>query len=103
MLEADAKAIAGVKQFEFGGRYRDETVYPGRVYFVPDETLLVEEASSLGINSSDDLYGGGVSQPFLKKKSISHPPPGVEAVGPASWARCIAASGPPVGIVCLLP
>src|SRR5215831_18977373 len=90
MLEADAKAIAGVKQFEFGGRYRDETVYPGRVYFVPDETLLVEEASSLGINSSDDLYGGVVPQPFVKTKSIAHPLVDDDAVRPDGWSSAFA-------------
>jgi hypothetical protein len=46
MLEVDAKAIARIKQFEFGGRYGEGLAYPGRVYFVPDETLLLEEASS---------------------------------------------------------
>ena len=63
MLEVDAKAIAGVKQYEFGGRYQNGFAYPGRVYFVPDATLLLEEASSLGISSSDDLYGGVVLGP----------------------------------------
>src|SRR5262249_57031726 len=74
MLEVDAKAIARMKQYEFGGRYRDGFAYSGRVYFVPDETLLLEEASSLGIGSSDDLYGGGVSPPLVKTKTIPHPP-----------------------------
>jgi hypothetical protein len=40
MLEVDAKAIARIKQFEFGGRYREGVAYSGGVYFVPDETLL---------------------------------------------------------------
>jgi hypothetical protein len=86
MLEADAKAIARVKQYEFGGRYRDGFACPGRVYFVPDETLLVEEASSLGIRSSDDLYGGVVPQPFVKTKSIAHPLIGDDAERPDGWS-----------------
>jgi hypothetical protein len=72
MLEVDAKAIARVKQYAFGGRYRDGLAHSGRIYFVPDETLLVEEASSLGITSARDLYGGVVPQPFVKTKSIAH-------------------------------
>jgi Protein of unknown function (DUF3182) len=86
MLEVDAKAIAGIKQYEFGGRYQDGFAYPSRVYFVPDETLLLEEASSLGISSSDDLYGGVVPQPFVKTKSIAHPLVGSDAERPDGWS-----------------
>jgi hypothetical protein len=86
MLELDAKAIAGVKQYEFGGRYQDGFAYPGRVYFVPDETLLLEEASSLGISSCDDLYGGVVPKPFVKTKSIAHPLVGGDAERPDGWS-----------------
>jgi hypothetical protein len=86
MLEVDAKAIARMKQYEFGGRYRDGFAYPRRVYFVPDETLLLEEASSLGIGSSDDLYGGVVPQPFVKTKSIAHPLVGDDAERPDGWS-----------------
>jgi hypothetical protein len=86
MLEVDAKAIAGIKQYEFGGRYQDGFAYPSRVYFVPDETLLLEEASSLGMSSSDDLYGGVVPQPFVKTKSIAHPLVGSDAERPDGWS-----------------
>jgi Protein of unknown function (DUF3182) len=86
MLEVDAKAIARIKQYEFGGRYRDGFAHPGRVYFVPDETLLVEEASSLGITSARDLYGGVVPQPFVKTKSIAHPLIGDDAERPNGWS-----------------
>ena len=90
MLEVDAKAIARMKQCAFGGRYREGIVYPGRVYFVPDETLLVEEASSLGITSSRDLYGGVVPQPFVKTKSIAHPLIGDGAERPNGWSDTFA-------------
>jgi hypothetical protein len=86
MLEVDAKAIAGVKQYAFGGRYQDGFAYSSRVYFVPDETLLLEEASSLGISSRDDLYGGVVPQPFVKTKSIAHPLVGGDAERPDGWS-----------------
>jgi uncharacterized protein DUF3182 len=90
MLEVDAKAIARVKQYEFGGRYRDGFAHPGRVYFVPDETLLVEEAASLGITSARDLYGGVVPQPFVKTKSIAHPLIGDGAEQPNGWSDTFA-------------
>ena len=86
MLEVDAKAIARVKEYAFGGRYRDGVAYPGRVYFVPDETLLLEEASSLGITSSRDLYGGVVPHPFVKTKSIAHPLISDDAERPDGWS-----------------
>jgi len=86
MLEVDAKAIALIKQYEFGGRYHDGIAYPGRVYFVPDDTLLLEEASSLGINNCHDLYGGVVPEPFVKTKSISHPLIGDDAERPDGWS-----------------
>jgi Protein of unknown function (DUF3182) len=90
MLEVDAKAIARVKQYAFGGRYRDGFAHPGRVYFVPDETLLVEEAASLGITSFRDLYGGVVPQPFVKTKSIAHPLIGDDAERPDGWSLTFA-------------
>jgi uncharacterized protein DUF3182 len=90
MLEVDAKAIARVKQYAFGGRYRDGVAHSGRVYFVPDETLLVEEASSLGITSARDLYGGVVPQPFVKTKSIAHPLIGDDADRPNGWSDTFA-------------
>jgi len=90
MLEADAKAIARVKQYEFGGLYREGFAHSGRIYFVPDETLLVEEASSLGITSFLDLYGGVVPQPFVKTKSIAHPLIGDDAERPNGWSDTFA-------------
>src|SRR5262245_33700837 len=86
MLEVDAKAIARIKQYEFGGRYHAGFAYPGQVYFVRDETLLLEEASSLGIDSCDDLYGGVVPQSFVKTKSIGHPLIGDDAERPDGWS-----------------
>src|SRR4029078_6703483 len=58
MLEADARAIATLKPYDFRGchdRACDDRV---PVFFVPDDTLLVQEASALGIGSHNDFYGG---------------------------------------------
>ena len=41
LLEADARAIAKLKNYEFGGYYQNRHV--GRLFFVPDQTLLLEE------------------------------------------------------------
>jgi hypothetical protein len=46
--------------------------YSGNVFFVPDDTLMLDEALCLGIGSLNDLFGGVVPHPFVKTKSITH-------------------------------
>jgi hypothetical protein len=60
MLEADAKVIAQIKRCCFGGQHYPAQDPSRPVYFVPDDTLLLDEARSLGIRTEDDLYGGAV-------------------------------------------
>ena len=72
MLVANAKDLARIKHYDFGGTYREGHSYSGHVYFVPEDTLLLDEASHLGIRGPDDLYGGVVPYPFAKTKAITH-------------------------------
>ena len=72
MLDADAKVIAHVLGYEYGGRHQAAKDYTAPVFFVPDDTLLVDEASSLGIRGPSDFYGGIVPHPFVKTKAITH-------------------------------
>jgi hypothetical protein len=72
MLDADAKVIAHVLGYEFGGCHQAAKDYAAPVFFVPDDTLLVDEASSLGIRGPNDFYGGVVPHPFVKTKAITH-------------------------------
>jgi hypothetical protein len=72
MLDADAKVIAHVLGYDFGGRHQAAKDYAAPVFFVPDDTLLVDEASSLGIRGPNDFYGGVVPHPFIKTKAITH-------------------------------
>ena len=72
MLDADAKVIAHVLGYDFGGRHQAAKDYAAPVFFVPDDTLLVDEASSLGIRGPNDFYGGIVPCPFIKTKAITH-------------------------------
>jgi len=60
VLDLGAKAIAKLKGYEFGGHYDAACDYSGPLFFVPDDTLLLDEASRLGIRSPNDLYGGVV-------------------------------------------
>jgi hypothetical protein len=48
LLEEDAKTIARLIRCEFVGYYRNELTGSGPLFFVPNETLLLEEAEALG-------------------------------------------------------
>lgn len=85
---AISEALAEILGFEFAGQYDPFCDYPGRVYFVPSETLVgVEQAHELGIYSEDDLYGGVVPQPFVATKSISHRLVATDAEAPEGWSH----------------
>src|SRR5215207_4890801 len=46
---------------------------PGRLYFVPSETLVDEQARALGIGDEHDLFGGVMPHAFLCSKAVAHP------------------------------
>ena len=61
--------------------------FPGRVYFVPSDTLIgVENAARLGIAGEQDLFGGVVPYPFVATKAITHPLVGPNAYAPEGWS-----------------
>jgi hypothetical protein len=86
VLDLGAKAIAKIKGYEFGGHYDPAYHYSGPLFFVPDDTLLLDEASSLGIRSSNDLYGGVVPHLFVKTKAITHGLVDRHAERPTGWS-----------------
>jgi len=51
VLSAVAEAIAEIKHCEFSARFDDAE---GRVFFVPDDTLIADEAACLGIRGPND-------------------------------------------------
>ena len=57
-LEAVAKAVAQFKGYEFGGWHDNARRYSSGIFFVADDTLMLDEAASLGIRSPNDLFGG---------------------------------------------
>jgi Protein of unknown function (DUF3182) len=89
-LEAVARAIAQIKHYEFGGWHDMAHRYSDDIYFVPDDTLMPDEAASLGIRSPNDLFGGVVSHPFVKTKAITHPLVSESADRPLGWASVFA-------------
>jgi hypothetical protein len=53
-----ARALASLLGCDFAGEYDPLRRYPGPVYFLPGDTLLCSEASTLGIRTQDDLFSG---------------------------------------------
>jgi hypothetical protein len=51
-----AKTIAQIKNYEFLGPHGSRPHDFGKVFFVPDDTLMIEEALSLGAYSADELF-----------------------------------------------
>jgi len=90
VLDLDAKAIARIKGYKFGGPYDPEHNYSAPLFFVPDDTLLLDEASRLGIRSPNDLYGGVVPYLFVKTKAITHGLVDRDAERPLGWSTAFA-------------
>jgi hypothetical protein len=87
MLEEDAKTIARIKNCEFAGYYSNGLAGSEALFFVPDQTLLAEEAETLGIRGPEDLFGGIVPYHFVTTKSISHRLLSSSAVQPDGWSE----------------
>ena len=90
VLDLDAKAIASIKGYKFEGPYDPEHNYSGPLFFVPDDTLLLDEAACLGIRSPSDLYGGVVPHLFVKTKAITHGLVDRDAERPRGWSTAFA-------------
>jgi Protein of unknown function (DUF3182) len=90
VLDLAAKAIAKIKGYDFGGHYDPARDYPGPLYFVPDDTVLLNEASCLGIRSPNDLYGGVVPHLFAKTKAVTHGLVDRHAERPLGWCSAFA-------------
>jgi len=90
LLVANAKDLARIKHYDFGGIHKEEQRYAGHVFFVPEDTLLLDEASQLGIRGPDDLYGGVVPYPFAKTKAITHQLVDDRAERPNGWSSAFA-------------
>jgi Protein of unknown function (DUF3182) len=90
VLDLAAKAIAKIKGYDFGGHYDPARDYPGTRYFVPDDTVLLSEASHLGIRSPNDLYGGVVPHLFAKTKAVTHGLVDRQGERPPGWCSAFA-------------
>jgi hypothetical protein len=85
-LSVVAEAIAQIKDAKFAGLYDSAKRYSGNVFYVPDDTLVLDEASHLGIRRTTDLFGAVVPYPFVKTKAITHELVDPSAVRPEGWS-----------------
>jgi hypothetical protein len=76
-----AELTGGVFTGEMSGE-ADSDVEP---YFLPADTLTIEEAAQLGINGEGDLFGGVVPHPFVASKAIAHSLVSSTASAPPEW------------------
>ena len=79
-----------LKRYDFRGCHDRACDYRVPVFFVPDDTLLIQEAAALGIGSHNDFYGGVVPYPFVKTKAITHELVDQDAERPPGWSEVFA-------------
>jgi hypothetical protein len=84
---AVTKRLAELLGAEFRGEYSGKAAKSANVYFVPQHTLLREQAEQLGIHGEDDLYGGVVPHPFVATKAITHSIVSEHARAPHGWSH----------------
>src|SRR5262245_29228518 len=85
-----AEIIADLMGCEFAGEYDPARHVSRNNYFVPDDTLMQDEALHLGIRSANTLYGGVVPFPFVKTKAITHDLVSSTANKPKGWSYLFA-------------
>ena len=91
-LSIVAESIARVNGCRYAGVYNLAEHSGGGVFFVPDDTLMLDEAQNLGIHSRQQLYGAVVPYPFVKTKAITHGLVGADAARPFGWSSAFADS-----------
>ena len=67
-----AERLAALLGRAFAGEYDAHAGHAGHVYFVPDETLLLDRARELRIAGPCDLFGGVVPDRVVATKAITH-------------------------------
>lgn len=86
--QALAEKIADLLGTEFVGLY-DSAIHKGAdLYYIPSDTLIGKQAhSALNIQSSADLFGGLIAEPFMATKAISHALPKDATAKPPGWSE----------------
>lgn len=89
-LSEVAKSIARISGNQFVGDYDPQVHVAARLFFVPSDTLILDEARDLGILSAHQLYGAVVPYPFVKTKAITHCLINRHAARPQGWSLAFA-------------
>ena len=71
-LFAVAESTARLNGCRYAGIFDANKHSTGDLFFVPDDTLMLDEARDLGVHSPCQLYGAVVPYPFAKTKAITH-------------------------------
>jgi hypothetical protein len=88
-FHAVTKRLANLMGSSFAGEYQRATHDGADTYFVPQRTLLADEAAALGIRSEDDLLGGVVPHHFVATQAIAHDVVSEHARAPAGWSHAL--------------
>src|SRR6516225_9565329 len=91
-LSIVTESIARISGWRFAGVYDPVEPCIGGLFFVPDDTLMIDEAQGLGIHSPHQLYGAVAPFPFVKTKAITHGLVSSRAARPSGWSSTFADS-----------
>lgn len=83
------RRIARLIGADYANDPADDCAQRAECYFVPDRTLVAEEADTLGIRGEADLFGGVVPYAFVATKTISHGLIGAAATAPDGWSHAL--------------
>ncbi|MGX9430668.1 MULTISPECIES: DUF3182 family protein [Bradyrhizobium] len=89
-LSEVAESIARLNGHKYAGIFDAKKHSSGDLFFVPDDTLMLDEARDLGIHSPRQLYGAVVPYPFAKTKAITHRLINPLAAHPSGWSAAFA-------------
>jgi Protein of unknown function (DUF3182) len=81
-----ASAIAQLKRYDLAYSYSDAARRSEKVFFVPDDTLVCDEAIEIGVRSAKDIFGAVVPYPFVMTKAITHRLVDHAAERPEGWS-----------------
>ena len=91
-LSAVAESIARLNGCSYAGIFDAKKHSTRNLFFVPDDTLILDEARDLGVHSPCQLYGAVVPYPFAKTKAITHGLISAFAARPCGWSTAFAES-----------
>jgi Protein of unknown function (DUF3182) len=89
-LSEVAESIARIKGCRFAGVCAATEHLARNPFFVPDDTLMLDEARALGIHSPHQLYGAVAPYSFVKTKAITYRLVSGHAARPHGWSSAFA-------------